>query len=806
MEAMLQTAKTVTVLRTDIADTIQSILLDDSIRPGLFLMETKQSQKREYVDEDGTPLRGTSSYHGTMWGDLRSTIPDDGGVMLAVIVHTDGVESCGASVKPISIQLGNFPLGDGCGDRRIRCFGLGQDAPIRVPRGTTIPESLSTETAAMKATLKIRSMTDALTELEAMAEHGADFWVRNSDNVLIRVKMYPRLLIIQADMAEQQALLGIATSDCHLCFGHQWATRDQRGAAENRPNMCMDAQGYCATAEKRTVLSVAARQAAVIRVARTKTKGDAEELQKQLGVKYLVENSLARLCSLIRHEVGGPYGNFSVDLLHAMKTGAVPKMCRIWDSCSIRWHRVTPELNSREDVRHFVDDRLMQLPQQYGKPSFALGFWSGDGVGSIKGEEVTTLLELLAVIFCGCDLLIQNKPVRLELLSLTRTMLVIIKEAYTPQWYSHEEDGAMAVRVRGMVQSMHKVMDFITKPDGTLPKSVKHAFDCPKIHALQATAADSVKFGQLANTDTEAGERSQKVLKAANKIVNHNDGGPYKHLLKRIVARQRDAANDSCKKESKRARRHEAEETTEVSAFSSKIYTVGHGMRWDVLLSGLASCRRGPIVVDSLSRQLLSTSIIDATALALCGLQGNPAESAAACTSIKFCETVSRKCVSKHVSRYNFKSGHCVLTNTGRIVQLLVPMVAHVDAMAAGRGNGDDTQCVVYDFEPVDPSRPLYPELPVPLLRRGKVLVMHVINLVRRVHLCPLFGNVHRKKQDNTKHFILNTLGDPYFEGPPDRHVFLRCNYLGCIGTLPQPDIVGSVVMCNLCGHTKQWF
>jgi len=133
-------------------------------------------------------------------------------------------------------------------------------------------------------------------------------------------------------------------------------------------------------------------------------------------------------------------------------------------------------------------------------------------------------------------------------------------------------------------------------------------------------------------------------------------------------------------------------------------------------------------------------------------------------------------------------------------------MVAHVDTMAAGRGNGDDTQCVVYDFEHVDPSRPLYPELPVPLLRRGKVLVMRVMDLVRRVHLCPLFGNVHRKKKDDSEHFILNTLGDPYFEGPPDRHVFLRCNYLGCIGTLPQPYIVGSVVMCSLCGHTKQWF
>jgi hypothetical protein len=802
MEAMLQTSKTVDVVRTDIGETIQSILLDCSIRPGSFLMETRDGPRRQYVDENGTALRGTSCHHGSMWYDNLQTVPDDG-VMLAVLVHTDGVDSCGKSEKPISIQLANFPLGDGCGDRRMRCFALGAEASIRFPRGTNISETLTEETDAQKNKLKNRTMADALSELEGMALVGAEFWVRDHDGSLIRKKMYPRLLVIQADMAEQQALVAVASYDCHGCLGQQHATQIRGGKKNPRPFMSLDSGGYCATAEKRTVLNVAAAQVTCLRVARNETVTAARKLERKLGVKFLVENSLCRLSNLIRHEVGGPYGVMSVDMLHAFKTGAVPKLCRAWDAASHKYHAVTEYLVSSEDVRHFVDDRLMQLPQQYRKPSFALGFWSGDGVGTIKGEEVTTLLELLAIIFCGCDLLINNKAVRLQLSELTRNMLTIMTEAYTPQWYSKADDGHMAIRVRNLVQSMHKVMDFLELPDGKYPEGLGNLFNIPKVHAIQGVAMDSMKFGQLSVTDTEAGERSQRGLKAANVFVNHSEKGINKTLLKRIVARDRDAACTEQKK-SKRARRQEPESMAEVSAFSKKPHTLGHGMTWQIQLSALASGKVGPAVSDVVNETTLSVAIIQAAVLAICGPQITPAHITAACQGIFYCETVSRKCVSKHVTRFNFKVGHCILTNTGNVVQLLVPLVGAKVRYDAGIK--DDALCVVFDFESVDPTRPLYPELPLPWLRRGKVTCMHVIDLVRRVHLCPLFGNVHRKKNDFRPHFVLNTLGDPYYEGPQQRKVFMKCNYLGCQGTLPEPKVTGSIVACTTCGKAKPWF
>jgi hypothetical protein len=71
-------------------------------------------------------------------------------------------------------------------------------------------------------------------------------------------------------------------------------------------------------------------------------------------------------------------------------------------------------------------------------------------------------------------------------------MLTIMTEAYTPQWYSKADDGHMAIRVRQLVQSMHKVMDFLVLPDGKYPEGLGNLFNIPKVHAIQGVAMDSM--------------------------------------------------------------------------------------------------------------------------------------------------------------------------------------------------------------------------------------------------------------------------------------------------------------------------
>ena len=143
----------------------------------------------------------------------------------------------------------------------------------------------------------------------------------------------------------------------------------------------------------------------------------------------------------------------------------------------------------------------------------------------------------------------------------------------------------------------------------------------------------------------------------------------------------------------------------------------------------------------------------------------------------------------------------------GTYVQLLVPLVVRKNVFETGGGTGHEAQCVVSTFVPVRPLKPMHPELEVPWIRRGPVHVMLVRDLVRRIHVPPVFGEAHRRVADgSTPHFVVNTLGDPYFAGPPDRLVFQNCRVGLCDGRLPRPILQGTVVQCDTCGAPCAWF
>jgi hypothetical protein len=135
-----------------------------------------------------------------------------------------------------------------------------------------------------------------------------------------------------------------------------------------------------------------------------------------------------------------------------------------------------------------------------------------------------------------------------------------------------------------------------------------------------------------------------------------------------------------------------------------------------------------------------------------------------------------------------------------------VPVVVRRDVYDSGGGRGQEAQCLVSEFVPVRPASPMHPELAVPWIKRGHVKVMSVRDLVRRVHIPPVFGEAHRRASDNSPHFVVNTLGDPYYAGPKDRLVFQRCRVGLCDGLLPKPLLIGSLVPCNKCGEKCQWF
>jgi hypothetical protein len=684
----------------------------------------------------------------------------------------------------------------------MRCFAMTGAVEVRRARGTKVNETLPWDKKAEKKVLQVRMFTQNLVEFEGLATTGAFFWVPMHDGSVRRVKLYPRLFVWAADMCEQQAVLGITTTYCHNCYAYSFCTRHGAGAAgtPNRPHMNSSLRGFCPTAQRRTALSSARRQQVAMQALRNKTQAQAILVANELGVNPLVECSLWRLNHFIVVACGSFFGT---DILHTYRTGIVQKLVITYDATMLHYHRRTATFKSSEDVRHEVDTRLCLMPHKYGSPSFRDGFWAGNDIGTIKGEEVTFLLELLAFVILSDDLLIDNMNVRKELLKIASNVLSFIKEAYTPQWYTAEEDQAMEDRVDQLFVSMNAVMDLLVVDDeGAYVPEIKRGGDIPKFHAAGNTAADARKFGSNSNVDTEAAERSYKMLKAADKYTNHNDvSGTNEPILQRISSLAMDAARSEPLEAHKRNR---AVPSRNATSYSKHRSTLGYGPQWDTLVEDLGSSRAGPIVPEDIVLRCTAA----ATLSQICNVPVS-ADAAAAedARDIHFYSEVSVPCEDRHVSSYIFTAGHTIVTTMGTYVQLLVPGVIRRNVYDRGGGQGHQAQCIVSQFVPVRAGRPMHPELPVPWIRRGSVVVMYVRDLVRRIHVPPVFGQAHRRVADgSTPHYVVNTLGDPYYAGPQDRSVFQRCRVGQCDGLLPKPVVMGSLVACNTCGAQCQWF
>jgi hypothetical protein len=266
-------------------------------------------------------------------------------------------------------------------------------------------------------------------------------------------------------------------------------------------------------------------------------------------------------------------------------------------------------------------------------------------------------------------------------------------------------------------------------------------------------------------------------------------------------------------------KRYRAVPSRDASAFSyhsSHRNTLGNGLIWDTLVEDLATSLAGPLVPHDIVLQCTSPAILSQINDVLrvgggdvhAGVAASPSAGGGllAASDVHFYSEVSVPCDDKHVSSYIFTSGHTIVTTGGTYVQLLVPIVVRRDVYDSGGGKGRDAQCIVSEFVPVRQGRLTHPELPVPWIKRGVVKVIAVKDLVRRVHVPPVFGMAHRNAGDTTPHFVVNTLGDPYYAGPKDRLVFQRCRMGNCNGLLLKPKALASMVPCNTCGHACPWF
>ena len=803
MAFLSQTAMIVPLVRSDVGAVIQSILLDDAYEPGAFRLSYRGEQQVYYCDADGCQIHGYEPWQTPRWRALLQTIPN-GGYMLCLSVHSDGVASENQEKYPYSIVVENFPTESRPGVRTQRVFAMGSHPDIRKPRGSSIPEKLDPQQKVIKYAIQSRVASEMLSDLEVLAATGADFFIRSLDGSIQRVKLFIRLYSYKADMAEQQAITGVRSYDCTGCFGHQFAIRDGRGRAgsDNRPHIDRSEGGYCATALKRTVANVAKRQALCASLARTENFTAADALSSKLGVRFKVECSLSRLYNFIPHSAGGIYTCFGLDVLHGMRTGVFPKACFTADCAMLKFHAEAEEFKSIEDVRDEVDSRLMSLGPRYGHPSFKSGFWGSGDIGHTKGSEVTALLELLPFVFAGCDLLIADRRIRVIVLDLLCTLARLGVEAYTRQYYTDEEHIALDLRVRHCIDLMHDVMDAITS-GGRVMHIPGHIFDIPKAHRLQGFARDTIYFGSLRNIDTEGGELSMKHLKKANKLSSPETDPTDSFLLARLASLDMDNSATATLRRTGPPRSR----NTSVAVFSMHRNLVGRGLSWMLVSKALKDAVNGP----AFTTVEIGNAVALVSEAASASASSTAADLSAVTTEIYFYGEVSVPCVDPKVSSYLFRHGHCCQTTSGHFVQIVLPVVSlangHFNCHTTGMGLEHQSYSLVCTFVHVSPASPMYPEMrSIPWLCRGPTRLLPTNELVRRVQVVPLFGQAHRPTGDLRTHYLVNNLADPFFAGPSKRCVYRRCQTPACTGLLSKPALCGSSVSCAICTKSVHWF
>jgi hypothetical protein len=812
MAQLQQQSQVVEVSRSNIGEILQEMLLDPAIPNGGILLEDIHTEPRVYQDDTGTPLYGPEAYHGSTYSRLRQTTTERG-FLLVFSVHSDGVNSFKHSRYPYSIMIENVPTYHKDANNELRILGMGATPNIRKPRGSNIQEKLNRVQKVIKYTLLSRVGAELLADAEEYAKTPRMFWIKGPDGSLSRHPCHLRLLTWKADMMEQNNLVGIATDSCTKCYGYSHSTRDGRGGAgtPNRPHLSVETRSYCGTAERRTPMNMAVRQAACMHVARSETLAAADLEGKRLGVRYLVQNSLARFSNLLPLEEG-IYGTYGFDILHNAETGVFPKTALLADACFLTFFTPSDGFQTSEDVRDYVDACLIALGTRYDHPNFTRGYWEDANMGGMCGKEMTSLLQLLPFIIAGNVKLISKDNVRTTLLRLICNLTRLHAEIKTRQWYTKAELDNIDHRVKSIMSDSDTVMSYLEPFKLSTAKGTGHGGDIPKMHKFGGITESITSKGSCANTNTEAGERSMKTLKAVDPHVRtgHDIGDVPLHL--RLAAIQEDICLHA-KAATSSAPVHPGATPSFSVSTSAHRFLFGRGYPYLQLRKTLKTGVPGPVVPDDVMDAGISYA---KNRLVLPQLRrGGEGEGADDndFIDLHFYSECKSTGVSSEVAYNIYSAGHCAATSDGRFVQVLVPIIVSSSDYFNGAnsvGMRSPPMCLVNVFVPARSQEALkyYPELPVLWLRRGALNLIPCSLLIARVHITALYGDRH----DSASHraaqgeFLLNDLGDPRYSGPSSRSVFQRCSQIGCHGTLLMPKVPGTSVPCGVCGVARSWF
>jgi hypothetical protein len=426
-DRMLQLSQSATMVYGYIPLYLQSILLDRRNPPESFYFNTKRCHNnRIFYDENGIKLTsGPEFMQGTAWDRCNENVPDDG-VVLTIIISSDGTITQSGTRIPVRVSIGNQAVHSRMQEGGSRTVGLLPVISSRTPKGTGLSEKLSRSQKQSKTQIKASSLAHMLVHLEEKAKQPVEFLIqeKTEDGTIneVRIEVYLRIILHVVDKKEEVDLLGLNQTQCPRCYGMEKLRElnTNKGIPDSQGLAYMSTLpefGCASTQYRRTVVDTLNHKIKSSQISMKKGGiGASAKFDRDHGINSGVEEQLLRLKTLYPGPQGA-FACFATDMLHVWGLGIAPKVSRCIESYIFMTMKTTKHFKSREDLRHLIDLRVSGISASNNWVHFNEG-WFETELGSISSTEGDAIFCQLLFVYIGATELIPNETDRRRLLNM----------------------------------------------------------------------------------------------------------------------------------------------------------------------------------------------------------------------------------------------------------------------------------------------------------------------------------------------------------------------------------------------------
>jgi hypothetical protein len=345
-----------------------------------------------YCFEGGERAFGPEAWQATRATELAATAPR-GTVVLLLILWSDGTDSASGSRHVMRISLGNLSILSRLKDEGARLLAILPQVQTRKPQGMH-PERRSTDQTRVLGQLRLDSVAHVLAEADALMTRGGVMHTINGVETLCVYRVHAYV----ADKMEDVSLTATAASHDPRSYA---VTHAKAAAARDggKTYLRTDDASRSSTAERRTPGRELARQYKFIKKLWKENQKNADALASPYGQKCYLNVQLHTFAELLPWSLHGIYGSITMDFLHVVNLGIIPKFAKMLVALIIREFRREADFQSYEDARRGVEVKASTL--RLSEAAFLDVASLGDGLPRRRASVASSTSRLSGAAFLG---------------------------------------------------------------------------------------------------------------------------------------------------------------------------------------------------------------------------------------------------------------------------------------------------------------------------------------------------------------------------------------------------------------------